>query len=167
LKLLSPVTHSFILSLSELQEFFFPAVLTMHTPFLSVLLSSPLVLGFPAASKVARSYGDLGLELPKELADKWYDPFDAKSNHTTPKDPGSVYSCAGPNMDNYPKKQEWLSFEQMWAINEPVMKERNKVEDYGELIRKAIEEVSTESKVDSRLILAIIMQEVRLFEICH
>jgi hypothetical protein len=131
----------------------------MHSTVFSVLLAAPLCLGLPGASNRARSYGSLELELPDELASTWYQPYDARSNNTPPSNPGAVYSCAGPDIDDYPKPDQWLSFDALWAINEPLIKEKNKGNNYGDYIKRAIESVSTESKIDARLILVIIMQE--------
>ena len=134
----------------------------MYSTIFSVLLVAPFCLALPATSNHARSYGSLDLELSPELASKWYQPHETQSNNTPPADPASVYSCAGPNMNDYPKPSQWLGFDQLWTINEPLIKQKNKGANYGDFIKKAIQSVSTESKIDSRLILVIIMQEVGL-----
>lgn len=133
----------------------------MLQSLLPVLLIAPTCLGLPGAPKYARGYEGDKFVLPDNLASQFYDPYDEPSGkREAPSDPDSVYSCAGPDMADYPKKEEWLSFEDMWKINEPVIKKANDGADYGDHIRKAIEEVSKESKIDSRLILGVVMQEV-------
>jgi hypothetical protein len=133
----------------------------MYRAILPVLLAAPACLALPGTPKYPRAFGDTSLQLPPDMVTDWYEAHDTPSNKTAgPSDPDSVYNCVGPDVKDYPKKGEWLPFETLWKINEPLIKEKNKGKDYAPFIRKAIEDVSSKSKVDARLILAIIMQEV-------
>ncbi|KAH7119850.1 hypothetical protein B0J11DRAFT_400175, partial [Dendryphion nanum] len=61
----------------------------------------------------------------------------------------------------YPKPQEWLDFETMWKINElEVIKvESGSRSNNTQILKVAIKKVAAQSKIDPRLILALIMQE--------
>ncbi|ORY04670.1 hypothetical protein BCR34DRAFT_604768 [Clohesyomyces aquaticus] len=76
-----------------------------------------------------------------------------------PKNPESIYSCAGPDVKDYPTKESWLSFNTLWAINSPIIDKSNNNASYTKAIKTSIQNVSKASKVDARLILALIMQE--------
>jgi len=128
----------------------------MFSSALSLLLLSPLALAHPTP---ASTYGITTASLHTDLVDKWYSDYNTESNVTKPADPSSFYSCSGPDMNAYPSKNEWLSFKDMWEINSPEIQKKNNGADYGDAIKTAIQDVSKTSKVDSRLILAIIMQE--------
>ncbi|KAL1611956.1 hypothetical protein SLS60_000179 [Paraconiothyrium brasiliense] len=82
-----------------------------------------------------------------------------KKGPVTPNDPTSVYSCVGPKAKDFPGKEGWLTFDQLWEINEPVIKTANGGDEYIDDLQAAIKEVASDSKVDARLILAIIQQE--------
>lgn len=72
------------------------------------------------------------------------------------------YQCfqAGLSQDGSPRP--WLAFERLWQVNEPTILSKNGGNTYIEhYIKDAILQVSEESHVDARLLLAIMMQEVR------
>lgn len=77
--------------------------------------------------------------------------------------PSSSYQCFNGDISKYPALDDWLSFEEMWNVNAPTISATNggdaDIEGY---IKDAITAVAKESNVNSRLILAAIMQEVRL-----
>ncbi|KAF2009315.1 hypothetical protein BU24DRAFT_87114 [Aaosphaeria arxii CBS 175.79] len=106
-----------------------------------------------------KGYGDKVETLREDLREKWYRPHTSKDGIDKPADPKSVYTCVGPEAKDYPGIDEWVSWETMWEINEPIIKEHNGGDTHNEKIKKAIEEVSEMSFVDARLILAVIMQE--------
>ena len=54
---------------------------------------------------------------------------------------------------------DWMSFNALWKLNEPTLQLSNTAEQ-NKHIYEAIIQVSQESKVDARIILALIMQEV-------
>lgn len=70
------------------------------------------------------------------------------------------YKCFGPTMDKFPQSSQWLSYEQLWQVNEPDITTKNGGTQYNQFIKNAIDKVSKESSVDKRIILALIMQEV-------
>lgn len=72
----------------------------------------------------------------------------------------SSYQCFEGDIHKYPGMSKWISFDEMFEINRPTMDQANG-EDITEAIRDAIVDVSEESKVDARVILAVVMQEVR------
>ena len=65
-------------------------------------------------------------------------------------------------MNDYPSITEWLSFDKMWEINLPHITSVNSQagSNFPSLIHDAIQKVSQDSKVDARLILAVVLQEV-------
>lgn len=76
--------------------------------------------------------------------------------------PSSGYQCYNGDIEKYPGLDDWVSFDEMWKINAPTISSVNggdaAIEGY---IKDAITTVARESNVNSRLILAAIMQEVR------
>ena len=135
-------------------------------PFLS-----PICLAVPFTTH--RGYSTLTTELHEDLQQEWYSNYNGTEEITTistkqtkvdvpeaPSDPTAVYSCVGPKAEDFPGKDEWLNFTQLWNINEPVIETANEGNEYNEYLKTAILEVASESKIDARLILSIIMQEV-------
>ncbi|KAJ4357409.1 uncharacterized protein N0V89_001984 [Didymosphaeria variabile] len=117
-----------------------------------------------------QGYGTSSSQLHKNLQDAWYTEYSkdsenevttlpAKKGPAAPHDPANVYSCAGPKAKDFPGKDDWLTFDQIWEINEAVIETANGGNDYNDYLQTAIKEVAFDSKVDARLILAIIMQE--------
>lgn len=135
----------------------------MRSAVLPFLVSTAFSLALPqdwsAQAQGGLTYGDVTQKCNETITAAWYDPYTSKSGAPAPADPASVYTCVGPNMYDYPKKSEWISFEDMWTINAPQIKKKNQVGDYNQHIKAAIEDISTKSKIDARLILALIMQE--------
>lgn len=90
-------------------------------------------------------------------ASSWYqdDPTIGKTS------PEQKYQCFHGNVASYPKKSEWLSFNAMWDQNSGTIASKNdgdqRIVGY---IREAIAQVASDSQVDARLILAVMMQEV-------
>ncbi|KAK5136230.1 hypothetical protein LTR08_003837 [Meristemomyces frigidus] len=72
----------------------------------------------------------------------------------------SNYQCFhDPDVDLSP--QTWLSFANMWRINEPTILSKNGGDTYiKHYIHEAVAYVADESAVDARLILALMMQEM-------
>jgi len=127
--------------------------------FFSCLICS--ALAWPAVRP--RHYGVSAAQLTDDLQKKWYSKFDnTTSDVAVPTDPASVYSCVGTTAKDFPTKEAWLDFEEMWNVNEPVIMEVNEGDQYNEDLKSSIEEVSMDSKVDARLILALVMQEVNI-----
>lgn len=75
------------------------------------------------------------------------------------------YECYGGNVDAYPTTEQWMTFDALYALNEPTLKLSNS-DDLNKHIYDAIVQVSEESEVDARLILALVMQEVRYYLDC-
>lgn len=64
-------------------------------------------------------------------------------------------------IEDFPTFAEWISFEAMWDINLPVLQISNAAyPSQNDILKAKVLEVSQETKVDARLILAVIMQEV-------
>lgn len=126
-----------------------------------LLVGAPLVLARPTVAPRGGYAAGINL-LRTELQRDWYADYnETESKIHPPQDPTAFYSCVGPNVDDFPKQDHWLSYKDLWTINEPVITEANHGNSqYNTLIQEAIEEVSLESKVDARLILAMIIQEV-------
>ena len=74
----------------------------------------------------------------------------------------SDYQCFdGTASTNSISASNWLSFDQLWHINEPTILSNNGGDTYIEhYIREAILQVSREDDIDARLIVAVMMQEV-------
>lgn len=134
--------------------------------FVSVLVSSAVAR--PTAK--SQGFGVSSIELHEDLQQLWYTEY-TKDEETpvsvktsvkllSSEDPAAVYSCAGPKAADFPDQDEWLTFDQLWDINEPVLSTANGGDTYNDDIKGAIQDVALSSKVDARLILAIIMQEV-------
>lgn len=72
--------------------------------------------------------------------------------------PSTGYQCFNGDIAKYPALDDWLSFNEMWKINAPAIRDVNggdeNVVDY---IKDAITTVAKESSVNSRLILAAVM----------
>jgi glucan 1,3-beta-glucosidase len=88
----------------------------------------------------------------------WYDPTftDGNSGYQDPQ----FYWCFGGPASNFPPFQNWMNFQDMFNLNQQTSMA---FEESGPIqgdIYNAIVGVSQASKVDARLILAIIMQEV-------
>lgn len=141
-----------------------------------LLLFLPFSWALPFTSY--QGYSPSPAQLREDLQQKWYSnntgaeninenftPSSAEQASTdaleAPSDPSAVYSCIGPNAEDFPGQDEWLDFDQLWNINEPVITAANEGEEYNDDLKNAILEVASNSKVDARLILSIIMQEVR------
>jgi hypothetical protein len=133
----------------------------------------PFLLPFTVAWPYSKhqGYGTLSTQLHEELQDAWYTKYtkdnqsevttlSTKKVQTVPNDPTGVYSCVGPKAEDFPGQDAWLTFDQLWEINEPVIEKANGGPTYNRDLQTAIREVASDSKVDARLILAIIMQEV-------
>ncbi|KAF1975518.1 hypothetical protein BU23DRAFT_503470 [Bimuria novae-zelandiae CBS 107.79] len=130
----------------------------------------PFALALPFTTH--QGYGTSSTQLREDLQQKWCNDYDKNGSVTTvsldqastiapetPSDPASVYSCVGPKAEDFPGKDAWLGFKQLWTINQPVIETANGGNQYNDDIKSAILEVADGSKVDARLILAIIMQE--------
>ncbi|KAF2814726.1 uncharacterized protein BDZ99DRAFT_408085 [Mytilinidion resinicola] len=118
------------------------------------LLGLPTVLAYPTA------WGVLEV-VSNTVALNWYSSnFDKGGPAPASEKTASFYNCKGPQISDFPSFDEWISFNDMWQINEPILKLSNP--DHPNLIptiREKIELVSTSTQVDARLILAIIMEE--------
>ncbi len=71
---------------------------------------------------------------------------------------GGGYVPYGGPASNFPHSSTWASYAGLWTQNSRLMKSHNSDAEIG-FIKSAIERVSTESRVDVRIILCIIMQE--------
>lgn len=77
------------------------------------------------------------------------------------------YQCYGGKLESYPPIRQWLSFNDLWKANQDAISRRNSGDQQlVGYIHDAILKVSSESKVDARLILATVMQEVRISPYC-
>ena len=75
----------------------------------------------------------------------------------------SIYTCYSGPAKNFPKMDRWMSFDEMWKLQvkyalKPVGDSALERRD----IRDAIVKVSRLAKVDARVILAVVIHEVRL-----
>lgn len=112
---------------------------------------------------IPRKYGKTGTDqvLRPELQAEWYRTVPGqKSNVRPPADPSSFYTCIGPNADNFLKPDQWITWPEMWAINAPEITKSNGGDQYNAHLELSIREVGYATKIDSRLILAMIMNEV-------
>lgn len=135
-----------------------------------------LVLSLTTARPYSKhhGYGSSLTQLSKNLQEVWYTSYTednpgevTKNRLVVPSDPASVYSCVGPKAKDFPGQDKWLTFDQLWEINRPVIEAANGGSSYNEDLHAAIKEVASDSKVDARLILALIMQEVRKSSYIH
>ncbi|KAJ4396494.1 hypothetical protein N0V93_000713 [Gnomoniopsis smithogilvyi] len=72
--------------------------------------------------------------------------------------PGYKQSYSGPAY-NFPRSSEWMSFVELFACNTPSMRATGDSEQDIENIYAAILQVASNTGIDNRVILAIIMQE--------
>ena len=95
---------------------------------------------------------------------EWYSPdLNSGAVASTFAVAGSeAYKCYGGVVNAYPRMNEWLSFNALYKLNEPTLQLSNTAEQ-NRYIYDAIVQVSQESKVDARIILALIMQEVNIY----
>jgi len=100
--------------------------------------------GYGYSSKVTQTYGL-----------SWYS---ASLTRGAQGNAYSGYTCFAGDSASFPAHNQWLSFEDMWAANQPTMAYNDSPDEIAS-IKKAIKAVSNESKVDARLILAVVMQE--------
>lgn len=141
---------------------------------LFLLLSIPSSLALPtsfgqvlkATAQVVRRTVSYGATTNNPVTNNialtnWYEQDPTKGVTPFSGDPSSFYNCKGPMMPDFPTFSEWLSFDEMWTINQPqiVIANSNNGADYSSLIRDTILKVAGDSKVDARLILAVVMQE--------
>jgi LysM repeat protein len=79
-----------------------------------------------------------------------------------PSPPGGVVHYRGP-ASAFPPVEKWIEFSALWDQNAPTMKQSNlwpgNTEEQNQIIHEAIIQVASESSIDQRLILAVIMQE--------
>jgi hypothetical protein len=119
-----------------------------------------------------RRYGITTLELKPEYQE-WYsekvqganaeNPGITEDNFEVTTELVNSYQCMGPLMRDFPALDDWpLTFEQLWQINVPEITKKNGGKRYNGFIKNAILKQSKKNKVDSRLILVMMMQEVCL-----
>ena len=140
------------------------ASLLAITPSLALLITPRSAIATTRFSQRSIGYGSTKT-VSNSLALKWYEPDSTKGMTTVQGDPSAFYNCAGPMMNDYPSITEWLSFDKMWEINLPHITSVNSQagSNFPSLIHDAIQKVSQDSKVDARLILAVVLQEVLYF----
>ena len=118
-------------------------------PF-SLLLLSALV-----ASAVA---APTGVSMPSRKSKQQQHALDNLSHESS-----NNYQCFD-SADTDLSLQSWRSFHHLWRINEATVLSNNGGDTYiRHYIHEAIVQVADESKVDARLILALMMQEVSVF----
>lgn len=85
--------------------------------------------------------------------------------HKSPKSPRiSTYQCYQGDISRYPSSEDWLSFDSLWNINSKAILTNNEGdENIRRYIHDSISQVAEESNVDSRFILAAVMQEVCIY----
>jgi len=77
--------------------------------------------------------------------------------------PSTTYNCYSGPASNFPAMKQWMSFNNMWKLMQ-----RDALTPIGDTVTeqammlKAIKQVSKQAKVDARVILAVIIGEVRL-----
>lgn len=133
------------------------------SPSIYTLLLIPFATALPHIQPRSGYSASLS-ELKQSLQSKWTTPLSSSSssdssNSTIPSDPTSFYHCAGPSISAYPPQDQWLSWPDLWTINAPVITKANGGDTYTTQIQSAVTSVAAQSKIDARLILAIIMQE--------
>ncbi|KAF2260405.1 hypothetical protein CC78DRAFT_26282 [Lojkania enalia] len=130
----------------------------MHSTlfFLSLLpfsLAVPTWSTDPQCQTVQVTYGDKSVTLDQRFQKDWYTAVDSTTATTQTPAGSDQYNCQYKAKSSFPKMSQWLSFDQMWEIN------ANLIPEHQDAIKKAIVDISSKSKVDARLILALIMQE--------
>lgn len=97
-------------------------------------------------------------------------PAASQPSNTSPVQSGGytyqTFTGDGTMAQGWPSQSQWLTFEQMWDFNVPIMQQScaqwnvpNDSADEIAYMKTAIQQVSASSGVDPRFILAIIMQE--------
>lgn len=105
------------------------------------------------------TFGDLSLQ---SMATQWYSS-DYSTGATVPSNPDAAYSCLPRESfpSGWPEMTQWISYDDMLAINKPIMEQVGDSDPDIGTMDAVIRAVSEQSHVDARLILATIMQEVR------
>lgn len=99
------------------------------------------------------------VKIPNGL--KWYNPSLTTGNkpYANPK----YYYCFRGIKENFPPITNWMKFSEMFVFNQKTTLVHFDSGPEQGAIYDAILQVSREAKVDARLILAVIMQEVSYF----
>lgn len=134
----------------------------------------PAYSGAPASSAPAAS-APAGSSAPSAApsAAPSYSAPPTPSSSSSPSSGGKglgnvfkMYNGNGSPSEGWPTQDDWASFEDLWAANEPTMMsscsefdEQNNSQQEISDIKSAIESASSKYGVDSRFILAVVMQE--------
>lgn len=116
-----------------------------------------LLLGFLATNSVA-----LTISKEHHYAFPRQDVFTNEKQSQQLIPDNANYQCFGGDIGNYPAESSWLSWEDLWEVNREQVLSSNGGDIYLQhYIHEAILQVSLESDIDARLVLALTMQESR------
>jgi hypothetical protein len=135
-------------------------LLLLLTNMLTLILLAPLLLAsaLPLTSRATGEtvQGSLG-------TDEYWNDYDGGLNNYT------LYLGTGSTSSGWPSRLQWLSFNDMWTINQHIISRScNNIYNTPNLspsetqsLYNAIQSVAHTTRVDHRFILAIIMQETK------
>ncbi|CAG7970036.1 unnamed protein product [Penicillium olsonii] len=90
-------------------------------------------------------------------------PHGAQSHHNLHRRASAAYAVMGGNgetSDGWPSMKQWKSFETLWGLNQILISAScDNTDEETSNIKDSIESIADETGVDSRFILAIVMQE--------
>lgn len=142
----------------------------MRTTF-SFILSSLLFITVTHGRPSLRPRGFASTTLKEEYQATWLGngqapPVNGDTAAESPNAPGNskvnplAYHCIGPMMDDFPTPEKWpLCFDQMWNINSPAITTVNGGNQFNVELRNAINAEAEKTRIDARIILALVMQE--------
>jgi hypothetical protein len=126
--------------------------------FVCLLAAASTCAALPAL-KIRAPYGDVS---EVSTIQQWYSS-DLTDGQPIPPNPSSQYKCFdGAKVSEWPAFSEWLSFNAMWQNNLPQLQQSNSPSEIQDM-KTAITGISKATKMDARLIFAIIMQEVKFW----
>jgi hypothetical protein len=143
-------------------------ILNMHISLSSILLLPMLALAAPTAllprqdSNLTISINAATSAVTSKSGRSWYTPS-FKVGNSGRSDP-SLYTCYSGPASNFPSMDQWMSFQSMWKLMaRDALTPIGDTEKEQSQMLSAIKTVSKQAKVDARVILAVIIGEVR----CH
>lgn len=122
---------------------------------LKLLLLAALTVGAAALPDYRGATGQYNVVITREPNKLQQQRIPSK-----PQASSDSYQCFQSDLSQAVSPRPWLAFEPLWHINEQIILSKNGGNTYIEhYIKDAILQVSEESNIDARLLLAIMMQE--------
>lgn len=128
---------------------------------LSALATSPLTLASAKPiEKSTPSLNDLMPQIHSPSDQQRLTPDTHPPTNPPPRTSDTSYKCYGPHPSTYPPPSSWLPFPTLWDLNRETILSANAGDVYIQHdIHTALLTVSTESNIDARFLLALLLQE--------